>query len=257
MNVKAGYSWHVHGLTELPRNRSFIESRKQMYKIIIIEDDVCLREQVTGILQNYGYEVYAVTDFKNVLGEVDRIKPDIALLDINLPYMDGNYYCQAIRKKYHMPIIITSARNSDTDQILSMELGSDDYVIKPFNINVLLSRISACLRRTYGAYNDRIQSRAGGILLDDDGMKLEAGGKSVMLSKNEYRLLKVFIDMADKVVSREMLLDAIWDDKDFVDDNTLTVNVTRIKKKLESLGYENVIQTKRGIGYMFSTEGIE
>lgn len=227
-----------------------------MYKIIIIEDDIGLRKQVMGILQNYGYEVYAVEDFKNVLAKIDDFKPDLALLDINLPYMDGNYYCQAIRKKYHMPIIITSARNSDTDQILSMELGSDDYVIKPFNINVLLSRISACLRRTYGEYNDKKQLGAGALTLDDDGMKLVSGDQNVTLSKNEYRLMKVFFEMTDKVVSRETLLDAIWDDKEFVDDNTLTVNVTRIKKKLESLGYESVIQTKRGIGYIFNSEEI-
>lgn len=175
-----------------------------------------------------------------------------------MPYYDGNYICHSIRKKYQMPIIITSARNSDEDQVLSMELGSDDYIVKPFSIQVLLSHITASLRRAYGEYNVRIETECSvkGLHLNERGMKLEYLGQSMDLSKNEYILLKMFFHGAGQVLTREELLEAIWDDREFVDDNTLTVNVTRIKKKLEQLGLPGVIKTKRSIGYLFDTEDL-
>lgn len=231
--------------------------------IMIIEDDEQLRLQLMQVLMDRGFRVYAVTDFTAVLEEVGRITPSLIILDINLPYFDGNYYCHAIRKKYNMPIIITSARNSDSDQILSMELGSDDYVIKPFNINVLLSRIEACLRRTYGEYHNESVA-VNGFVLNDSSMQLEyhpACGIysekdlsfSTELSKTEYKLMKAFLASPDRVIKREELLEAIWDDREFVDDNTLTVNITRIKKKLEDMGVSEAIKTKRGVGYIFSS----
>lgn len=149
---------------------------------MVIEDDANFREQVTELLKRYEYDVYAVNDFKNVLTEVDCIIPDLVILDINLSYFDGNYYCRLIRKKYRMPIIVTSARDGDLDQILSMELESDDYIIKPFNIQVLISRVAACLRRTHGKYNKKM-NEVKGLTLDEDGMKLMYKGKSVDLSK--------------------------------------------------------------------------
>ncbi len=231
-----------------------------MYKILVIEDDENLRTQLVEMLTLNGYVVHFVTDFKKVLETVDDVKPDLITLDINLPYMDGNYFCRAIRKKYNMPIIITSARNSDADQILSIELGSDDYVVKPFNIQVLISKIAASLRRSYGEYKQSVDADKmidiKGITLDDMAMKLMYKGDCYELSKNEFKLLKMFMKYPDEVVSREKLLEEIWDDKCFVDDNTLTVNITRLKKLFETMGITNVIKTKRGLGYIFDSEEI-
>ncbi|MDO5157096.1 MAG: response regulator transcription factor [Eubacteriales bacterium] len=232
-----------------------------MYKILVVEDDISLRSQLVDTLRVNGYEVFYVEDFHTVVEQVDRLQPDLIVLDINLPYMDGNYFCRAIRKKHNMPIIFTSARNSESDQILSMELGGDDYVVKPFNVQVLMSKISASLRRCYGEYNSGSSGgrdiTVKGITLDDLGMKLSYKGESYELSKNEYKLLKIFMQNPDEVISRETLLGEIWDDKSFVDDNTLTVNMTRLKKIFESMGLENSIKTKRGMGYIFSTGEID
>ena len=225
-----------------------------MYKILIIEDDRMLREQMLEILQRYDYEAIPVTDFSNVLETVSRILPDLIVLDINLPYFDGNYYCRMIRKDYHMPIIVTSARDGDTDQILSMELGCDDYVVKPFHINVLISRIAACLRRSYGEYQQKNRTEVKGMFLEEDAMRLCYQGKRIDLSKNEFRLMRLFLQNPDKVLTREELLESIWDDKEFVDDNTLTVNITRIKNKLMAFSLSRAIETKRGIGYLLNTE---
>lgn len=232
-----------------------------MYRILVIEDDEKLREQIVEMLKANEYEVYCVTDFRNVLTAVDEIRPDLITLDINLPYMDGNYFCRAIRKKYNMPIIVTSARNSDSDQILSIELGCDDYIVKPFNIQLLLSKISASLRRSYGEFNNnqipKTSLSIGRIVLDDMAMKLTYKDREYDLTKTEYKLIRVFMSSPDEVISREVLLNEIWDDKDFVDDNTLTVNITRVKKLFEKMGIEDVIKTKRGMGYMLSREAID
>lgn len=228
-----------------------------MYKILLIEDDESLRNQVTEILRGYEYDVFTVTDFRRVMERVAEVSPDLIVLDINLPYFDGNYYCRTIRKKYQMPIIVTSARGGDTDQILSMELGCDEYVVKPFSVKVLVSRISACLRRSYGEYQQKKELDCCGMKLLTDSMRLSFQGEILDLSKNEFRLMKLMMENPDKVLSREDLLLAIWDEKEFVDDNTLTVNITRIKTKLSSLSLKKVIQTKRGSGYLFCTEELK
>jgi DNA-binding response OmpR family regulator len=224
-----------------------------MAKILIIEDDTSLRTQVKEVLENYEFEVVAVIDFQRVEEIFEEEKPDLVILDINLPYYNGNYYCKKIRKSSRVPIIITSARNSDMDQIMSMELGADDYIIKPFNIPVLLAKINAMLRRTMGDYSMTEQNKTfslKGLKLEDDNFKLSYKGKILDLSKNEYRLMKSLMQKPDVIISREELLDLLWDNNQFIDDNTLTVNVTRLKGKLSTLGLPQLIQTKRGAGYL-------
>jgi DNA-binding response OmpR family regulator len=224
-----------------------------MAKILIIEDDTSLRTQVKEVLENYEFEVVAVIDFQRVEEIFEEEKPDLVILDINLPYYNGNYYCKKIRKSSRVPIIITSARNSDMDQIMSMELGADDYIIKPFNIPVLLAKINAMLRRTMGDYSTTEQNKTfslKGLKLEDDNFKLSYKGKILDLSKNEYRLMKSLMQKPDVIISREELLDLLWDNNQFIDDNTLTVNVTRLKGKLSTLGLPQLIQTKRGAGYL-------
>lgn len=224
-----------------------------MIKILIIEDDASLRTQIKEVLENYEFEVAAVIDFQRVEEIFEEEKPDLVILDINLPYYNGNYYCKKIRKSSKVPIIITSARNSDMDQIMSMELGADDYIIKPFNIPVLLAKINALLRRTVGDYSATEQNKTlslKGLELEDDNFRLSYQGIIQDLSKNEYRLMKALMQKPDAIISREELLDLLWDSNQFIDDNTLTVNVTRLKGKLSVLGLPQLIQTKRGAGYL-------
>lgn len=230
-----------------------------MPKIMIVEDDIQLRKQIKEVLAGYDYELYEVENFRNVEEQFVAVAPDLVLLDINLPYYDGNYYCRIFRKHSNIPIIITSARNSDMDQILSIELGADEYIVKPFSIMVLLAKVNALIRRLYGDYAEGDSQKninLHGITLDNNGFKIFYKQKSEELSKNEFKLIKKFLQNADKVISREELLEEIWDESSFVDDNTLTVNVTRVKTKLSNLGLEDVIRTKRKAGYLFDTQAL-
>lgn len=231
-----------------------------MPKIMIIEDDTELRTQMKEVLSGYGYEVSAIDNFHNVEEQFVKLLPDLVLLDINLPYYNGNYYCRILRKHGNTPIIITSARNSDMDQILSMELGADEYIVKPFSIQVLTARVNALIRRLYGDYSaneDMKDIVVNGITLDSAGFRVSYRNASEELSKNEYKLLKKFLQHTNQVISREELLEEIWDESSFVDDNTLTVNVTRVKGKLSHLGIEDVIKTKRGVGYLFNIDAVQ
>lgn len=228
-----------------------------MSKIMIIEDDIQLCNHIKEVLQGYGYDIAIVTDFMTVEQQFQRIKPDMVILDINLPHFDGNYYCRKFRKESRIPIIVTSARNGDIDQILSMELGADEYVVKPFNIQVLIAKINALFRRSYGEYASSDQAgttEVQGIRLNEKGFKISFGDKTLELSKNEYKLCNKFLCKADQVITREELLEELWDTSCFVDDNTLTVNVTRLKNKFSELGIPEVIKTKRGAGYIFDTQ---
>ncbi|MDO5294657.1 MAG: response regulator transcription factor [bacterium] len=231
-----------------------------MSKIMVIEDDRALAAQVKEVLENYSYKVVMIKDFQKVEEQVQKERPQLIILDINLPYFDGNYYCKRIRRASKVPIIITSARNSEMDQILSMELGADDYIIKPFSMTVLLAKVNATMRRLYGEYaklpnTDYISQK--GLQLNVHSFQLQYKEKIIELTKNEYRLMKEFLQNPDQVISREVLLEALWDSDLFVDDNTLTVNVTRLKQKLAALGIKGVIKTKRGVGYLFDLHEME
>ena len=222
-------------------------------KILIVEDDTQLRLQIKSVLESFEYQVVMLEDFHKVEELFFKEQPDLVLLDINLPYFDGNYYCRMFRRMSRCPIIIISARNGDSDQILSMELGADDYITKPFSIQVLTAKVNAVIRRTYGEYLEKEKGTfcIGGLSLDENSFKLTYGQKTEELSKNEYKLMKQLMENVGKLVTREALLEEIWDDSLFVDDNTLSVNVARMKVKLSNLGLNDVIKTKRGVGYLF------
>ncbi len=221
-----------------------------MKKILIIEDDVLLRKYIEEYLVGYDYEVQIVTDFNNVKEETMKASADLVLLDINLPKFDGFYFLKSIRNKLTVPVIIVSARSSEGEQIRGMDMGADDYVTKPFNMGILLAKINAVLRRANTDKNNSI--KINDIILICESMQLKANNKIIELSKNEYKLLKIFMSNYNKVVSREELLEELWDDTVFVDDNTLTVNITRLKKRLDQVGVKESIITKRGIGYVFT-----
>lgn len=226
-------------------------------RILLIEDDLKLREYVSEYLRAYDFESYVIKNFKDVIGEIDNINPDLILLDINLPEFDGFYFLKVIRKKYNIPIIITSAISEVGEQIRGMELGADDYITKPFPIGILIAKIKAIMRRKneYNEENELIVNLNENekIILENNSMKLLYKGKKLELAKNEHKILKLLIERIGQVVTREELLETLWDETTFVDDNTLTVNVSRLKKKLEGIGLKNIISTKRSIGYVFNT----
>lgn len=227
-------------------------------KILLIEDDMKLKKYISEYLEAYNYNVTTIDDFDSVMETVEEVQADLIILDINLPRFDGFYFLSLIRKKYKTPVIIVSARSDEGEQIRGMELGADDYVTKPFVIGILLAKINALLRRTnvYKEIADKTTENSNEneeiLSLIHASMKLKYKETIVELTKNEYRILNILLSNMGKVVTREDILEALWDDMTFVDDNTLTVNMTRVKKKLNDLGIENVIVTKRGVGYIFN-----
>lgn len=224
-------------------------------RILLIEDDIKLKEYISEYLQAYDYHVTTINDFDIVMDVVKGGNPDLIILDINLPKFDGFYYLSLIRKTYKTPVIILSARSDEGEQIRGMELGADDYVTKPFVIGILIAKINALLRRTneYIDNNKELENKDEELLyLVHESMKLKYKDQIMELTKNEYRILNILLPNKDKVITREEILEELWDDKTFVDDNTLTVNMTRVKKKLSALGINNVIITKRGVGYVYN-----
>lgn len=230
-----------------------------MFKIMIVEDDKKLSGLIVDSLDKYGYSTYCIEDFTDIETTFIEEKPQLVLLDINLPYYDGFYFCRFFRRKSTIPIIIISARSGDLEQIMSIELGADDYVIKPFNIEVLMAKIKAALRRAYGEYSEPEDKNmiASTLSLDEKSFKVNYQGKVSELSKNEFKLMKKLLAHKNTVISREELLSELWDDSSFVDDNTLTVNITRVKNKLSEIGIKEVIKTKRGAGYIFDSSALE
>ncbi|MCC3359469.1 response regulator transcription factor [Bacillus sp. REN16] len=223
-----------------------------MYKLMLIEDDKELSKLIQENLERYGYNVFQPDSFLEIVDEFTRIEPNLVLLDINLPYYDGFYLSRSFRKQSNVPIIIISARNQEMDQIMAIEFGADDYITKPFTFDLLQSKIKATIRRVYGEYStsDSINTCVGELFIDSKTLTLTYQEKKVDLSKNEYRLLKKLMDNQNNFVSREELIEEVWDSVTFVDDNTLTVNISRIKQILSGLGFEDIIKSKRGVGYM-------
>ncbi|MDY0410074.1 response regulator transcription factor [Virgibacillus soli] len=223
------------------------------YKVMLVEDDLQLSKLIQENLERYGYDVYKPKNFFNIVNEFINIKPDLVLLDINLPYYDGFFLCRSFRKQSNVPIIIISARNQELDQIMAIELGADDYITKPFTFGLLQTKVKSIIRRIYGEYStlDITNTCVGELCIDGKMLTLTFQEKKVELSKNEYRLLKKLMDNYGDFVSREELIEEVWDSVTFVDDNTLTVNISRIKNILYRLGFDDIIKSKRGVGYMF------
>ncbi|AIY83485.1 MAG: response regulator transcription factor [Clostridium baratii] len=221
-----------------------------MYNITIIEDSDTIREELKKLLSKYGYNINTPTNFENIIEEIHNSKPDLILLDINLPYFDGYHICREIRKTSKIPIIIVTSRNSDMDELMSMNLGADDFVTKPYNTQILLVRIEALLRRTYGKEEQSNKLTYKNFELDLSKGMLVSGDKKLEITKNEIKILSYLIEHKGEIVSREDLMEHLWNSDYYVDDNTLSVNVTRIRKKLQELGIENVIETRRGLGYI-------
>ncbi|MEI5994705.1 two-component system response regulator SapR [Candidatus Enterococcus mansonii] len=222
-----------------------------MAKIMIIEDETTIRELISEELQRWQFETFGTTNFNNVLEDFQKEDPQLVLLDINLPVFDGYYWCQKIREASKIPIIFISSRNTNMDMIMAMNMGADDFVTKPFQLDVLIAKINALLRRSYNysEVGSEVMSH-NGITLNVDNGSMEINGEVIDLSKNEYRLLYILIKKHGKILTREKLLRALWEDERFVDDNTLTVNINRLRKKIEQAGLDGYIETKVGQGYI-------
>lgn len=227
-----------------------------MFTIFLVEDDFKLCKMVKDYLKKYKFNVVTVENFEKVEEEFKALNPHLVLLDINLPYCDGFYLCRAFRQVSKAPIIITSARSGEMEQVMGIELGADDYVCKPFNLELLLAKVKGVIRRCYGDYAQKESIKVKGLELLEDNFKLSYMEKSVELTKNEMKLIKKLMENKDKIISIEELLEALWDEASFVDDNSLTVNVTRIKGKLMEIEIANLIKTKRGAGYILDSSAI-
>ena len=218
-------------------------------KIFIIEDEEKIRIELSELLNRYGYEANYSNDFENIVEIALKSNSHIILLDINLPYYDGYYICREIRKKSNIPIIVVTSRNSEVDELMSMNLGADDFVTKPYNTQILLARISSLLRRTYQNMDLEIFEFKG-LKYSMSTSEMEFDNNKVELTKNESRILYTLIKNKEKIVSRNELMKSLWQNDEFVDDNTLTVNINRLRKKLEEVGAVDYLQTKRRQGYI-------
>jgi DNA-binding response OmpR family regulator len=220
-----------------------------MNKILLIEDNEQLQKYITEYLFAYGYTAHLLKDYDAVLETIEELSPKLILLDITLPKFDGFYYLKLIKKRFSIPVIIISARSEEAEQIRGIEGGADDYITKPFSIGVLIAKINAIIKKSDNRNNDNIN--VGYLKLSSSTMQISYNGFCTELSKNEFKVLQLLMKNARQIVTREQILEELWDDSSFIDDNTLTVNMTRVKKKLNEIGLGDAILTKRGVGYVF------
>lgn len=225
-----------------------------MYKILMIEDDSGIATAIQTCAANWDMQAVCVTDFHNVMAEFAEIQPHLVLIDISLPFFNGYHWCQEIRKVSPVPIIFISSAADNMNIIMAMNMGADDFIAKPFDQSVLVAKIQALLRRTYdfGAAAPVLEHM--GAILNTGDNSLRFAGEKIELSKNEYRILLTLMQNKGKIVSREKLMEALWETDCFVDENTLTVNVGRLRKKLDAAGLDGFILTKFGVGYMLGEE---
>ena len=221
-----------------------------MKEILLVEDDLDLARELSLALNKWGFTVYRIERFDNILKEFLEKKPMLVIMDVNLPYFDGFYWCEKIRDVSKVPIIFLSSRDSNMDVIMGMNNGGDDYITKPFSVEVLISKINALLRRSYDYVSSDSLLYYDDIILDTEKCILKRGDKSIELTKNELKILSLLIKNKDKVVSRDKIMMSLWNEDEFISDNTLTVNMTWLRCKLKEVGLEEVIKTKKGLGYM-------
>lgn len=221
-----------------------------MYKILIVEDDLGIASAIREQASNWGLDARTVTNFKNVMAEFAEFEPHIVLMDITLPFFNGYHWCTEIRKNSKVPIIFISSASDNMNIVMAMNMGGDDFIAKPFDQNVLMAKIQAMLRRTYDFSSSVSIIEHNGAILNTENDTLSYNNEKIELTKNEYKILLCLMQNKEKVVSREKLMQTLWETDCFVDENTLTVNVGRLRKKLESAGLADFIGTKHGVGYI-------
>ncbi len=235
-----------------------------MYRILVVEDDAVIAAQIGKYLAKWGYEVEPVKDFADVMGQFAAYEPQLVLMDIGLPFYNGYYWCGEIRKISQVPIIFISSASDNMNVVMAVNMGGDDFVVKPFDLEILQAKIQALLRRAYAFTAPGTVLEYQGVLLNMTDMSISYHKKGsgamdgteddcsfrIELTKNEFRILQTLFEAAGGVVSRDMLMKRLWDDECFVDDNTLTVNMNRLRKRLAEIGLSHLIQTKKGVGYL-------
>ncbi len=227
-----------------------------MFKILLIEDDRVIADNMARHLRKWDYEILVLEEFKKVLETVQRFAPQLVLLDITLPFMNGYHWCSEIRKLSNVPIMFISSASDNMNVVMAMNMGADDFIAKPFDLDVLTAKVSALLRRAYSFSADMNLLEYNGLQLNLGDMTLHYQDKRLELTKNDAKILQVLLEHAGQVVSRDSLMRKLWDSESFIDDNTLTVNMTRLRKKLEELGLVQWIKTKKGLGYMVDAHDV-
>jgi two-component system response regulator protein BraR/BceR len=226
------------------------DRRVEVYKIYIVEDDPVIARSIKEYMNLWGYDALEASDFASVLQEFVRYDPQLVLMDISLPFYNGFHWCTEIRKISKVPIMFLSSASDNMHMIMAMNMGADDYIVKPFDLSVMLAKVQALLRRAYdfGGHSHLIEHR--GVIFNSTEHTISFENDKLELTKNENRILQVLLGNKGKVVSRETLMTKLWESDEFVDENTLSVNVARLRKKLERLGLEDFVTTKKGLGYM-------
>lgn len=220
-----------------------------MNKIFIVEDDPIIANSIKSNLTSWRFEVRVSEDYKNVIEEFQKFSPNLVLLDITLPFFNGYHWCKMIREKSTVPIIFLSSSSENLNIIMAMDLGADDYITKPFNMDILLAKIRALLRRSYDFVSDINFIYHNGLELNLSEMKVSYGGKTEILTKNEFKILELLLKNKGSVITREKLMKRLWMSDEYIDDNTLTVNVARLRTRLKEIGVGDLIITKVGVGY--------
>lgn len=221
-----------------------------MYKILIIEDDMTIAKTLSDHLGKWGYDVSYAADFKNITEQVIRFEPHLILLDIVLPYYDGFYWCGEIRKISRTPVVFISSADDNMNIVMAMNMGGDDFIAKPFDLNVLTAKVGALIRRAY-SFRDQVNMiEHNGVVLNLGDTTMTYRDQKIDLTRNDYKILQLLMENIGRVVSREDIMQRLWESDDFIDDNTLTVNIARLRKKLAESGLEDFITTKKGLGYM-------
>jgi len=221
-----------------------------MYKVLIVEDEISLAELLAENLKKWGYAVSYITDFNDVFSQFLVSRPDLVLLDISLPFYNGYYWCDKIRKVSNVPIIFLSSHTENMDIVMAMNMGGDDYITKPFSFDVVIAKVLAMLRRTYQLKSEPQLLSAGKAVLNLNDATVNYDDKKVELSKNEFKIMQMLLENKNRLVTREQLMKRLWDSDCFIDDNTLTVNVNRLRRRLEEIGIYDLIVTKKGVGYI-------
>ncbi len=221
-----------------------------MYRILIVEDDRTIAETLASHLRKWGYEAECVDDFKNILEKFAQYNPQLVILDIMLPFFNGFHWCQEIRKISKVPIVFLSSANENMNIVMAMNMGGDEFIEKPFDLNVVTAKVQAVLRRAYSFQGSANVLEYHGMLLNLNDASVTYMGQKLELTKNEFRILQMLLESSGKIVSRDLIITSLWESDEFIDDNTLTVNVSRLRKKLEEIGMDDMIRTKKGIGYM-------
>lgn len=220
-----------------------------MYRILIVEDDTVIAKTMKQTIETWGYEVENVTNFKDVLSDFISFDPQLVLLDISLPFYNGYHWCAEIRKLSKVPIIFISSASDNMNIVMAMNMGADDFIAKPFDLMVLTAKVQAMLRRTYDFTGQSNLLEHQGVILNISDATLTFKGEKIDLTRNEYKILQILMENNGQVVSRDSLMTRLWETDSYVDENTLTVNVTRLRRKLETMGLEGFIVTKKGLGY--------